>query len=68
MTNKLIQTDQGLALLITPEMQRHLGVTEVVEVVLEPGEIRLRRPLTLEEAACLSDDRYAEAYRELASR
>lgn len=66
MTRPLVRTGDGTALILTPEMKEHLGITDTVDVQIEAGRIVLRKPLSFEEAAARSDQKFANAYKELA--
>lgn len=73
MMRHLTPTEQGSALILTPDIKEHLGITDAVDVVFEEGRVVLRKPegaaapgMDFEEAKALSHQRYAESYRELA--
>lgn len=66
MTRNLIRTGNSFALILTREMKDHLGVTDAVDVQIEEGRIVLRKPLSFAEAAARSDEKFANAYIELA--
>ena len=66
MRQQLVETDQGTALLITPEVMLALGIENEVELTIERDHAVLRKPITMAEASCQSDVKFAEAYRELA--
>ena len=66
MIRKLVKTGNSVALILSKDMREHLGVDDQVDVVYAEGEIRLRKPMTLEEASARSDAKFADAYRELA--
>ncbi|MFI5385639.1 MAG: hypothetical protein ACHQ50_05900 [Fimbriimonadales bacterium] len=66
MIRKLVKTGNSVALILSKDMRDHLGVEDEVDVQLVAGEIHLRKPLTLKEAAARSDAKFADAYRELA--
>ena len=52
---------------MTKDMLQHLGVSDAVEVVMEPGRIVLR-PVepTIEEIAARAIEKFDEAFRNLA--
>ena len=64
--HRLVKIGDNRALILTQEMIDHLGVEEAVLVSRDADRIVLRRPLTLSEAANLSDERFGEAYKKLA--
>ena len=66
MTRNLVRTGNSSALVLTRDMKEHLGVTDTVDVQFKDGCIILRRPLSFEEASARSDEKFAEAYKELA--
>ncbi len=66
MVRKLVKTGNSVALILSKDMRDHLGVTDEVNVELVENEIRLRKPMSLEEAARRSDAKFADAYRKLA--
>ena len=66
MTCNLARTGDGTALILTCDMQEHLGITDTVDVQIEEGRIVLRKPPRFEEAAARSDRKFANAYKELA--
>ncbi|HWA83641.1 MAG TPA: hypothetical protein VG820_09420 [Fimbriimonadaceae bacterium] len=66
MIRKLVRTGNSVALIFSKDMREHLGVEGEVEVEYVQGEIRLRKPMTLAEAAARSDAKFADVYRELA--
>jgi antitoxin component of MazEF toxin-antitoxin module len=66
MIRTLVRTGNSTALILTRDMKDHLGITDTVEVIMEKDRIVLRKPLTFDEAAERSDQKFANAYRELA--
>lgn len=66
MIRKLVKTGNSVALIFSKDMRDHLGVEGDVEVEYLEGEIRLRKPMSLEDAKEHSLRRYADAYRKLA--
>ena len=66
MVRKLVKTGNSSALILSKDMKEHLGVTDAVDVQYVDGELRIRRPLTVEEATEYSLKRYAKAYKKLA--
>ncbi len=73
MTRNLTPTEKGSALILTPDIKEHLGITDAVDVQFEEGRVVLRKPesvavpgMRFEEAKALSHERYAESYKELA--
>lgn len=66
MVRKLVKTGNSVALILSKDMRDHLGITDEVDIQLVSGEIHLRRPITVQEAAARSDEKFADAYRKLA--
>jgi len=66
MIRKLVKTGNSVALILSKDMRDHLGIGDEVDVEYLEGEIRLRKPMTFEEAAGRSDEKFADAYRRLA--
>ena len=66
MTRSLVRTGTGIALILTPDLKEHLGITDAVDVQIEEGRIVLRKPLRFGEASARSDRKFANAYKELA--
>lgn len=66
MIRKLVKTGNSVALILSKDMREHLGVGDEVSVELLEGEIRLRKPMTFQEAKEHTFNRYAEAYKKLA--
>jgi len=66
MTRKLVATGNSLALTLDKTMRDHLGITTIVEVQLREGEIVLRKPMTIQEAAENTKQRYGRALKKLA--
>ena len=66
MTRPLVRTGNSTALILTRDMKEHLGITDSVDVQIEQDRIVLRKPLSFEEAAARSDQKFANAYKELA--
>ena len=66
MNRKLVKNGNSSTLVITRDMKEHLGVDDAIEVEFVNGGIMLRRPVDWEEANRLTDERYGEAYEELA--
>jgi antitoxin component of MazEF toxin-antitoxin module len=66
MTRKLVKTGNSTALIVDKTMKEHLDVTDEVEVSYEKGRIVLRKPMTIEEAAERTIERYGNALKNLA--
>ena len=66
MRQHLITTDQGPAVLLTQEVISQLHLEDDVDVELTESSLVIRRALSLDEAAKRSDEKFSEAYRELA--
>ena len=66
MVQKLIETEQGMALLISPELKAQLGIDIEVDVSVESGRAVIRKPMSIEDVSRQSDEKYAQAYVELA--
>lgn len=66
MTKKLIKTGNSEALILDKTMKDHLGVNGSVDVFMREGEIILRKPLSIEEAAERTVARYGKALKRLA--
>jgi hypothetical protein len=66
MVRKLVKTGNSVALILSKDMRDHLGLDEHVSVEFVENEIRLRKPLSFEEAKERSLTRYESAYRKLA--
>jgi antitoxin component of MazEF toxin-antitoxin module len=66
MTRNLVRTGNSTALILSRDMKEHLGITDTVDVQIEEGRIILRKPLSFEEATARSDQKFANAYKELA--
>jgi len=65
MTRKLVKTGNSSALILTKDMREHLGVNDTVEVQFKEGEIILKKPLTFEQAAKKTQERYPKTYERL---
>ena len=67
MKRKLYKVGHSQGLILTKDMIQHLGVSDAVEVVMEPGRIVLR-PVepTIEEIAAEAVEQYGNALRNLA--
>jgi len=65
MTRKLVKTGNSSALILTKDMREHLGIDDVVEVQIKEGEIVLKRPMSFEEAAKKTHERFPKTYERL---
>jgi hypothetical protein len=66
MVRKLVKTGNSVAVILSKDIRDHLGIGEYVDMQIVEGEVRLRKPLTVDEAAARSDEKFSEAYRNLA--
>jgi hypothetical protein len=66
MIRKLVKTGNSVALILSKDMREHLGVDDQVSIEFVENEIRLRKPMSFEEAKEHSLKRYEAAYRKLA--
>jgi antitoxin component of MazEF toxin-antitoxin module len=66
MIRKLVKTGNSVALILSKDMREHLGLENEIDVELIAGEIRLRRPMSFEEAKNHTFTRYSDAYKKLA--
>ncbi len=55
-----------MALLISPELKAQLGIDIEVDVSVESGRAVIRKPMSIEDVSRQSDEKYAQAYVELA--
>jgi hypothetical protein len=66
MVRKLVKTGNSVALILSKDMREHLGVDDRVSIEFVENEIRLRKPMSFDQAKEHSLTRYDEAYRKLA--
>jgi hypothetical protein len=66
MVRKLVKTGNSVALILSKDMREHLGIDDRVSIEFVENEIRLRKPMSFEEAKEYSLSRYGAAYRKLA--
>jgi hypothetical protein len=66
MVRKLVKTGNSVALILSKDMREHFGVDDQVSIEYLEGEIRLRKPMSFQEAKEHTFSRFDGAYKKLA--